>query len=39
MTISAMIFMSAVWTVTAVATGYCFYKLLTSKRRLDSDDQ
>ena len=35
---SAATFMIVVWAVIVVNTGYCFYKLLTSKRELSSDD-
>ena len=35
---SAAGFMIVVWTVIVVNTGYCFYKLLTSKRQLGSDE-
>jgi hypothetical protein len=38
MTPSAATFMLLVWAVIAVNTGYCFYKLLTSKRQIGSDD-
>ncbi len=30
--------MLAVWAVILANTGYCFYKLLTSDRRLDGED-
>ena len=35
MTPDAMAFMGAVWAMILINTGYCFYKLLTSERRLD----
>lgn len=35
---SALAFMLAVWAVIAGMTGYCFYKLLTSERRLDGGE-
>lgn len=38
MSLSAMVFLLLVWTVIVVNTGYCFYKLLTSKRQLGSDE-
>ena len=38
MTWSAASFMIVVWAVIVVNTGYCFYKLLTSDRKLSSDD-
>jgi hypothetical protein len=34
---SAWIFMSVVWALIIGATVYCFWKLLTSQRRLDGD--
>jgi len=38
MSLSAATFMILVWAVIVLNTGYCFYKLLTSKRQLGSDD-
>jgi hypothetical protein len=39
MTTSAWMLMLSVWAVILAATGYCFYKLLTSERQFgDSDD-
>jgi hypothetical protein len=38
MTTEAWIFMLAVWSLIGGSTVYCFWKLLTSKRRLDGDD-
>jgi hypothetical protein len=37
MSTSAWIFMMIVWGVILAATSHCFYKLLTSERRLDDD--
>lgn len=34
----AWVFMLTVWTIIAVATGYCFWKLLTSERDLGGGD-
>ena len=39
MTESAWLFLIAAWAVIIVNTGYCFFKLLTSKRQLNGDDQ
>jgi hypothetical protein len=36
MTTSAWIFLIAVWGLILINTVYCFYKLLTSERRLES---
>jgi hypothetical protein len=36
MTTSAWVFMLAVWAVIIGNTVYCFWKLLSSERRLDS---
>jgi hypothetical protein len=38
MSVSAWIFMLLVWGAIFASTGYCFYKLLTSERRLDGGD-
>lgn len=40
MTVSgeAWVFMLAVWAVIIGVTAYCFYKLLTSERRLDGGE-
>ncbi len=38
MSTSAWVFMSIVWGVILVNTGYCFYKLLTSEKQLGSDE-
>jgi hypothetical protein len=38
MTATAIGFMLAVWGVIIWGTGYCFYRLLTSERRLDGGD-
>lgn len=38
MSASAIVFMVIVWAVILGTTGYCFYKLLTSKRQLGGDD-
>jgi hypothetical protein len=38
MSTSAWIFMLLVWGVILAATGHCFYKLMTSERRLDGGD-
>ncbi len=32
------VMMICTWTVVASCTGYCFFRLLTSKRDLKSDD-
>jgi hypothetical protein len=37
MSSSATAFLAIVWTVVIVATGFCFYKLLTSDRRLKGE--
>jgi hypothetical protein len=34
---TAWIFMLGAWSIIGIATAYCFYKLLTSKRRLDGE--
>ncbi|HMP01962.1 MAG TPA: hypothetical protein PKD86_02715 [Gemmatales bacterium] len=39
MTQGAWIFMLSVWTVVIGMTGFCFYKLLTSKRQLNNGDE
>ena len=39
MTASGFILMLAVWGVILANTGYCFYKLLTSERQLQGDDE
>ena len=39
MTTSGLILMLAVWGVILANTGYCFYKLLTSERRLQGEDE
>lgn len=38
MSSSATGFMIVVWAVVIVNTGYCFYRLLTSKRNLESEE-
>jgi hypothetical protein len=38
MTLTAWIFMLAVWAVIVGNVGYCFYRLLTSERRLNRDE-
>jgi hypothetical protein len=38
MTPMAWILMLSVWAVIIAATGYCFYKLLTSERQFNSED-
>lgn len=38
MTTEAWIFLFVVWGVILANTGYCFWKLLTSERRLDGDE-
>jgi hypothetical protein len=38
MSSSATGFMFVVWAVVIANTGYCFYRLLTSKRNLGSDE-
>jgi hypothetical protein len=38
MTTSAWWFMSIVWGVVIANTGYCFWKLLNSRRDLDSTE-
>ncbi len=38
MTLNAWIFMISVWAIVLSATGYCFFRLLTSDQRLDSHD-
>ena len=38
MTTAAIILLVSVWGVIIANTGYCFYKLMTSERRLDSPD-
>ena len=38
MSLSAWVFMLSVWSVILVMTGYCFYKLLTSKIQLGEDE-
>lgn len=38
MTISATIFLTIVWGVILMATGYCFWKLFNSDRQFDSSD-
>lgn len=37
MTTSAWVFMLTAWTIIATVTGFCFAKLLTSKRDLGGD--
>jgi hypothetical protein len=37
MTTPAWIFMGAAWAVIIGMTGYCFYKLMTSKQKLGGD--
>jgi len=38
MTTESWTFLIVVWGVILANTGYCFWKLLTSKRRLDGDE-
>jgi hypothetical protein len=38
MTASAWAFMLIVWSLVIGATSYCFWKLLSSQRRLDGDE-
>jgi hypothetical protein len=38
MTTMAWIFMLSAWAVIIIATGYCFYRLLTSERQFDGSD-
>ena len=38
MTTNAMIFLVSVWSIIFVATGYCFYKLMTSNRSFESHE-
>lgn len=38
MTGQAILFIVVVWGVIFINTGYCFFKLMTSKRRLDGDE-
>ena len=38
MTTEAWVFMLAVWAIIIGNTVYCFWKLLTSERRLDAHD-
>jgi hypothetical protein len=38
MTPSAWVFMLSVWAIVCGSTAYCFWKLLTSERRLDGGD-
>ena len=38
MTGSAIAMLVAVWSIIAVATGYCFFKLMNSPRRFDQHD-
>ncbi|GIW82950.1 MAG: hypothetical protein KatS3mg105_4757 [Gemmatales bacterium] len=38
MTLSAWVFMLTVWAIVIGCAAYCFYKLLTSERQLDDDD-
>lgn len=35
---SAWVFLGVVWGMIILNTGYCFYKLMTSERRLDGQD-
>ncbi|MFM2094840.1 MAG: hypothetical protein RIS70_1964 [Planctomycetota bacterium] len=35
---SAIVFMAAVWGLIIVSTGYCFYRVLTSKSQFQSED-
>jgi hypothetical protein len=37
MSTSATAFLAIVWSVVILATGFCFYKLLNSDRRLDGE--
>ena len=39
MTPQAWAFMLTVWAVVIGMTGYCFFKMLTSGRKLDGDDE
>jgi len=39
MTPAAWAFMLAVWGFVGGCTGYCFWKILTSPRRLDADSE
>lgn len=39
MTTEAWIFMLSAWSITFVMTSYSFYRMLTSQRRLDGDDE
>lgn len=36
---SAVFMLVAVWSVILINVGYCFYRLLTSKRRLGDEDK
>lgn len=38
MTSSAIAMLVVVWSIIAVATSYCFYKLMNSPRRFDQHD-
>jgi hypothetical protein len=35
---SALVVLGIAWSVILVNTGYCFYRLLTSQRKLGGDD-
>lgn len=39
MTTTAIVFLVVVWGVIISATGYCFWKLMNSKRSFDSNDE
>lgn len=38
MNASAWLFLTVVWGIILANVGYCFYRLLTSKRQLGGDD-
>jgi hypothetical protein len=39
MTPAAWVFMLVVWSFVGGCTGYCFWKILSSPRRLDADNE
>lgn len=38
MSATAWLFLTLVWGIILINTGYCFYRLLTSERQLGGDD-
>ncbi len=39
MSVTAILMLTAVWSIIGVSTMYCFYKLMTSPRSFDNQDE